>query len=163
MSVARLAGYDVAGVLMRYLLAVLALCGAMMAADCPKQPKEASALSETEHNWAQSLEKRDVTILGCILANEFQDVGVSGALSDRAATLAKAGEAATGPARHHGLSELRPVVQGDFGYIRGIAAVVDGEGKTLARVRFTDVYAYRDGRWQCVSGQETFIKEAEKK
>jgi len=28
------------------------------------------------------------------------------------------------------------------------ATLVDASGKVIARVRFTDVFAYRDGRWQ---------------
>jgi hypothetical protein len=34
---------------------------------------------------------------------------------------------------------------------------VDAQGKTVARVRFTDVYVYRDGRWQCVAGHESMV------
>jgi hypothetical protein len=51
-------------------------------------------------------------------------------------------------------------VNGDFGYIRGLATAVDAQGKVVAKVRFTDVYAYRDGRWQCVAGHESILAEA---
>ena len=61
---------------------------------------------------------------------------------------------------HHELSDLHSHVQGDFGYIRGMAAAIDAQGKTVAKVRFTDVYAYRDGRWQCVAGHESLITDA---
>jgi hypothetical protein len=30
----------------------------------------------------------------------------------------------------------------------------------VARVRFTDVFTYRDGRWQALVGHETLIGEA---
>jgi predicted amidohydrolase len=49
-------------------------------------------------------------------------------------------------------------VQGDFGYIRGLAAAVDPQGKVVAKVRFTDVYEYREGRWQCVAGHESMLQ-----
>jgi hypothetical protein len=25
------------------------------------------------------------------------------------------------------------------------------------KVRFTDIYVYREGRWQCVAGQESLV------
>lgn len=144
------------------MLGMLVLCSVAYGADCPGQLKDGNALIQTEQNWARALEQRDAATLACILADEFQDVGANGKLTDRAATLAKAGAPATGPAPHHELSDLQPQVQGDFGYIRGMAAAADAQGKVLARVRFTDVYVYRGGRWQCVAGQETMIKEPEK-
>ena len=57
------------------------------------------------------------------------------------------------------LSELDPHVFGDFGYIRGLATLVDGQGKTNARVRFTDIYVYRDQRWLAVAGQESLLSD----
>ena len=53
------------------------------------------------------------------------------------------------------LSDLDPHIQGDNGYIRGVATLVDSTGKTVAQVRFTDLYLYRDGRWQCVFTHST--------
>jgi hypothetical protein len=148
---------------MKFLLAVLLLGGAAYATDCPVgQAKDGSVLIQMERSWARALEQRDAATLGCILADEFQDVGAGGKLTDRATTLAKAGTPSPGLAPHHELSELQPQVQGEFGYIRGMATAVDAQGKVLARVRFTDVYVYRNGRWQCVAGQETMIKEPEK-
>jgi hypothetical protein len=37
---------------------------------------------------------------------------------------------------------------------------MDGQGKIVARVRFTDVYVYREGRWQCVAGHESILTES---
>jgi hypothetical protein len=48
-------------------------------------------------------------------------------------------------------------VHGDFGYIRGLATAVDAQGKVLMRVRFTDIYVYRDGRWQAVAAHESTL------
>jgi ketosteroid isomerase-like protein len=60
---------------------------------------------------------------------------------------------------HHELSELHAHVNGDSGYIRGLATAVDAQGKVAFRVRFTDVYVYRDGRWQCVAGHESMVTD----
>lgn len=140
---------------MKHGLLLLLLCGTAHAAPCPAAPsKDASALIQMEQTWARALEQHDAAALGCVLAAEFEDAGPDGKLTDRATTLAKA---AKHPAVHHELSELHPHVQGDFGYIRGLATATNAQKKILAAVRFTDVYAYREGRWQCVAGHESLV------
>lgn len=130
------------------------MCPAFCAAACPTQAKDESALVQSEQTWARALEERDVQALSCILADEFEDADLEGKLSDRKATLAKAGG---GPSVHHELSELRAHLYGDFGYIRGAATAINPQTKIVTKVRFTDVYVYRDGRWQCVAGHEALI------
>lgn len=140
---------------MKYLSCVFLLCSLAYAAPCPTaQAKDGTALVAAEQAWARSLEQQDTATLSCLLADEFEDAGPDGKLSDRATTLAKAGAHRS---VHHELSDLHPQVQGEFGYIRGRAAAVDAQGKAVAQVRFTDIYVYRDGRWQCVAGQETML------
>jgi ketosteroid isomerase-like protein len=158
-----LAGYDGAVGLspqefpVKYVLWIL-LCPLAVAGPCPTvQAKDANVLTQIEQTWARALEQRDTSSLGCILAQEFEDAGPDGKLTNRATTLAKAAEHA---AVHHELSELRPHVNGDMGYIRGLATAMNSQGKLVANVRFTDVYVYRDGRWQCVAGHESMLKEA---
>lgn len=143
------------GVTIRYGLFVVLACSCALAANCPTgQSKEADTLAQIEQNWARALERSDAAALDCILAKEFEDVGPDGSLTDRATTLVKAAKPRS---VRHELSELHPHVDGEFGYIRGTAAAIDPSGKVVARVRFTDVYAYRDGRWQCVAGHESLI------
>jgi ketosteroid isomerase-like protein len=139
----------------KYALWMLLLCPLAYGSPCPRaQAKNGDALIHAEQTWARSLEHQDAPTLGCILADEFEDAGPDGKLTDRVITLAKAAEHR---AVHHELSDLHAHVQGDFGYIRGLAAAIDAQGKVVAKVRFTDVYEYRDGRWQCVAGHESMI------
>jgi hypothetical protein len=118
------------------------------------QAKDGNALVQNEQTWAKALEQRDSEALSCLLAAEFEDAGPDGTLQDRDTTLAKAGEHQP---VHHELTEMRAQVHGDFGYIRGLATAVDRTGKVLARVRFTDIYVYRDGRWQAVAAHESML------
>ena len=123
------------------------------------QAKDDHALIELEQAWAQALEAHDADAVACILAEEFQDADPNGALHGRTETLAQI------PHRRPGkniLSELDPHRFGDFGYIRGLATLVDAQGKTVARVRFTDIYVYRDRRWRAVAGQESLLSEPAK-
>src|ERR1700751_3730236 len=109
-----------------------------MAANCPSpQLKGGNALVQLEQAWASALEVHDADAVSCILADEFQDTDPNGKLHGRAETLAQISHRRPGK---NLLSELDPHVFGDFGYIRGLATLVDGQGKTLAQVRFTDIY-----------------------
>jgi ketosteroid isomerase-like protein len=139
-------------------LALLMLPPFSLAENCPANPsKQGSALIQLEQNWAKALEHHDAEAVGCILAPEFQDADPDGQLHSRAETLAAI------PNRHPGvnqLSELDPHVYGDFGYIRGLATLVDANGEVKAKVRFTDIYIYRNGRWLAVAGQESLLPKA---
>lgn len=129
-----------------------------LAADCPKnQPRTNDALVELERNWAAALSRKDSAAVACMVADEFEDADVDGSLHTRPQMLAHIPNRKPGENR---LSELRGYVKGDMGYTRGLNTVVDASGKIVARVRFTDVFIYRDGRWQALVGQETLLGEA---
>ena len=133
---------------------LLLLCPAACAAACPTgQAKDEAVLVQIEKTWARALDAHDTDTLSCILADEFEDADIEGKLSDRNATLARVG---TSHAVQHELSDLHAHVHGDVAYIRGVANAIDSQGKG-ARVRFTDIYAFREGRWQCVAGHESLI------
>lgn len=126
-----------------------------MGADCPKnQPKTEAALIKAEQNWAAALNRKDVPAVACLLADEFEDADVDGSLHARGETLEKIPNKKSGTNQ---LSELRAHVEGNLAFTRGLATLVDGSGKVVARVRFTDVFAYRDGRWQALVGQESLL------
>jgi len=126
-------------------------------ASCPSdQAKDEAALVQLEQTWAKTLEQRDGAAVGCILAVEFEDADPDGNLHDRAETLANIPHRRPG---NNKLSDLHPHVYGDFGYVRGLNTVVDPGGKVLARVRFTDIFVYRVGRWVAVAGQESLLSD----
>ncbi len=141
------------------LLAVpLALALSAFAADCPKnQPKTEGALIEIEQNWAAALSRKDAEAVACMLAGEFEDADVDGSLHTRSQTLEHIPHKK--PGVNH-LSELRGHVEGNSGFTRGLATLVDASGKVVARVRFTDVFVYREGRWQALAGHESLLGEA---
>ncbi len=141
------------------LLAILlALASSAFAADCPRnQPKTEAALIELEQNWAAALSHKDVDSVACMVADEFEDADVDGSLHTRSQTLEHIPNRK--PGVNH-LSEMHAHVEGNSGFTRGLATLVDASGKVVARVRFTDVFTYRDGRWQALAGQETLLGEA---
>ena len=141
------------------LLAVpLALALSALAADCPRnQPKTEAALVELERDWAAALSRKDADTVACMVADEFEDADVDGSLHTRSQTLEHIPQRK--PGVNH-LSEMRAHVEGNSGFTRGLATLVDASGKVAARVRFTDVFTYRDGRWQALAGHETLLGEA---
>jgi ketosteroid isomerase-like protein len=137
---------------------LLALGLSAWGADCPKnQPRTEAALVQLEQNWAAALSRKDVDAVACMLADEFEDADVDGSLHSRSWTLERIPHKKPGTNQ---LSELRAHVEGDMGFTRGLATLVDASGKIVARVRFTDVFTYRDGRWQALAGQESLLGEA---
>jgi ketosteroid isomerase-like protein len=142
----------------KILALLLVLPSSALAADCPKdQPKTEAALIELEQNWAAALSRKDAAAVACMVADEFEDADVDGSLHTRSQTLEHIPHRK--PGTNH-LSEMRAHVEGNSGYTRGLATLVDTSGKIVARVRFTDVFTYRDGRWQALAGHETLLGEA---
>jgi ketosteroid isomerase-like protein len=128
------------------------------AVECPKdQPKTEDALIKLEENWAAALSRKDADTVACMVADSFEDADVDGSLHTRAQMLEHI------PNRKPGvnqLSEMYARVDGNFAFVRGLDTVIDTSGKTVARVRFTDIFTYRSGRWQALAGQETLLGEA---
>jgi ketosteroid isomerase-like protein len=140
------------------LAVLLTLALSAFAADCPRdQPKTEAALIELERNWAAALSRKDADAVACMVADEFEDADVDGSLHTRSQMLEHIPHRK--PGTNH-LSEMRAHVEGNSGFTRGLATLVDASGKVLARVRFTDVFTYRDGRWQALAGHESLLSEA---
>lgn len=137
---------------MKYAVWMVMLCPVAYAAPCPAGQPDQAELMKAEQDWAQALEHSDTATLACILADEFEDANPSGALSDRSTVLAHTEK---NPGSPHKLSEMHARVYGDVGYVRGLATALTADGRPKAIVRFTDIYVYRDGRWQCVAGHES--------
>jgi len=53
---------------------------------------------------------------------------------------------------------LKVRVYGDVGIVNGIVVTSDENGKQLDRTIFTDVFAWREGRWQAINAQENKVE-----
>ena len=145
---------------MKILIAPILLLLALpaLAADCPNnQPKTEAALLDLEQGWAQALGRHDADTVACMVAEEFEDAEVNGSLHTRSQMLAHIPQRK--PGSNH-LTAMRAHVEGSFAFVRGLNEVLDPSGKIVARVRFTDIFTYRDGRWQALAGHETLLGEA---
>lgn len=141
---------------MRTVIPLLLWCSLAYGAGCPTgQAKDEATLVQIEHEWLRAAEQHDLAVLGCILAADFEEANFSGALIDRSAMLASAAKPSNG---HFELADLRAHVSGDFAYVRG-KGVRNDNGVRTDKTRFTDIFVYREGRWQCVAGHESRFPE----
>ena len=139
---------------MRFAFVLLLLCSFAHGAACPTgQRKNQAALVQIEKAWVKADEQHDVPTLGCILADEFEEAGFDGSLIDRAAMLASAANSGNSNV-HFELSDVHAHIYGDTAYVRGVGIGSDN-GRPTMKSRFTDIFVYRDGRWQCVAGHES--------
>ena len=134
-------------------LAVLALAGGVRAAPNPlRQPRTEAGVRAAEAAWVAALQARDTATLARLLTDDFVDTGWQGARRTKPQMLA--GLAANGPQPLE-ISDLAVSLHGDTAVCRGLNTVRGPDGSVRARIRFTDVFLYRDGGWRALSAQET--------
>ena len=110
-----------------------------------------AAVLHVEGLWIRALESRDVNGLACILAPGFADVTWDGSIWTREQVLGALPQRK--PHAIH-LSNLKAHVDGDAAFVHGVNTLMQPDGKVTAAVDFTDMFKYRNGRWQAVGAQE---------
>jgi metallo-beta-lactamase class B len=138
----------------------------------PPGERTASAVMTVENDWLAALQHRDVKTLARILAEEFIDSDWQGDAIARNSYLSyfarPAGHPQPGISQHFEDTKVRFVANGDVAIVTGIVVSepggpsAAGSSRTISvhKSRFTDVFIWRDGRWQAVSGQETHFPTA---
>jgi ketosteroid isomerase-like protein len=118
-------------------------------------PKNREGALQAETIWVEALRRRDVRTLDQLLAKDFVDTSWQGASRSKATVLDGVRAGRTMPSE---LSGMTVQLSGDTAIVRGLNTVRRPDGAVLAKVRFTDVFAYRTGSWQAVAAQETVEK-----
>ncbi|MGH8317058.1 MAG: nuclear transport factor 2 family protein [Steroidobacteraceae bacterium] len=122
-----------------------------------------------EHEWLAALSRHDVMTLARILGREFIDSDFQGDAITRAQYLAYFAHPLPHAAPHLQQyfedTQVRFVGGGDVAIVTGVVISRPATGSTSGRSlspegsvrhsRFTDVFVWRDARWQAVTGQET--------
>jgi len=115
-----------------------------------------SALRETAARLIAAEQAGDISILGIILGPDYRGYDPSGRPQDRESVLESYRR---GQVRFEVLSvsDLTLRVLGEIGLVAGVSRL---RGHTQderfdLRLRFLDVYAWRDGRWELVASQDT--------
>jgi hypothetical protein len=114
-------------------------------------PQSAQELLLQERKWLSAYASHDSRGLDRLLAPEFVHVDYAGALRDRDVELRSV--SAPHPFAEH-LGEQTVTFEGAVAVVHGINRVTRN-GRTIVRLRYTDVFVRRGNLWQALSAQET--------
>jgi hypothetical protein len=129
-----------------------------MASPCSAYPAgtwklDKSSALQFEHEWLQVLQQKNTAALDCMLAPDFKDTSMKGALRPKAQVLREL------PLRHDEyqqmLTEMEADLFGNTAVMRGVDVVSDQQGHEIFRIRFTDVLCFNNNCWMAVAAQET--------
>lgn len=156
-------------------IAATALSSVSAFAHSPESERTAAALMMVEHDWLTALNRHDVATLTRILGQEYIDSDSQGDAITRAQYLAVFAQPVSSPARSVQQTfedaKVRFVAGGDVAIVTGVVITRPASASTAApspspdavrHSRFTDVFVWRDARWQAVTGQETHFTPARK-
>ena len=116
--------------------------------------RDRQALIALEHDWLAHL--RDSTTLERILAPDFVHAVEPGEFLTKEQHISWNAKHPLPPNHRANFETLQVRLYGDVGIASGIVASSDGSDHA-ARTLFTDVFAFRNGRWQAVHAQETTL------
>lgn len=108
-----------------------------------------------ENAWVHALTTKDAKMLSCILAPGFMDMAWNGDLHSRSEILAALPKR---PANGIKLGNLKVELTGDRAIARGVNTATKPDGGLLGRVKFEDIFQYRDGMWRALTAQETLLR-----
>jgi len=114
------------------------------------------ALVALENEWLSNV--RDPAVLDRILAADFVHAISTGDFLTKAEHISWCIAHPLPPDRKSHFERLDVRVFGDLGIASGIVWIRDGT-HGIGRSVFTDVFAFRAGRWQAIQAQETTIDQ----
>ena len=134
----------------------------------PTSQRTAASLMSTEQQWLTALNRHDVKALARILGREFIDSDFQGDAITRAQYLGYFAHPVVEPSppirQRFDDVKVRFVAGGDVAIVTGVVVTQTAAAGTarpssgpdaVRHSRFTDVFVWRDSRWQAVTGQET--------
>jgi predicted GNAT superfamily acetyltransferase len=138
------------------LLFALVLSGQPSHAIPPARSPEADrkTLLALEDEW---LHARDAATLERILADDFVHPLPQGVFLSKAEHIDWFVKHLPRADRKTRLDQVRVRIYGDTAVVDGMVLASDESGKEIGRTVFTDVFVYREGRWQAVNAQENEV------
>lgn len=136
------------------LVALACFCPAA-AQRTPASDKE--TLVALEDQW---LHARDAGTLDRILAADFVHIVPGGYILTKAQHIDWFVKHIPPANRNVRFDRVEVRLYGDTGIVNGLVIAADEQGKETHRTAFTDVFVFRDGRWQAVNAQEDEVTHA---
>ena len=115
-------------------------------------------LQETAQRLVAAEQSRDVATLEVLLGQDYVGHDPAGRRQDRA-TVLDAYRSGGVRLDHVTVRDLSTRVLGDVGLVTGSSELIGhANGERIdPRLRFLDVYVWRDGRWELVASQDTIL------
>lgn len=112
------------------------------------------AIVALEKLW---IDARDIATLDRLLADDFVHPVYSGDIINKAQNIDWLTKHPRPANRHARFAQMEVRLFGDVAQAYGAVSVCDDSGTEVSRSVFTDVFVYRNGRWQAVSAQEIAV------
>jgi ketosteroid isomerase-like protein len=117
-----------------------------------------ASLLDAAQRLAEAERRGDLRVLEELMAEDYSGYDPAGRPQNRAGVMqayAEGGVRVTAL----GQSDLRVRIIGEVGLVAGVSAFQGRQGGQPFdfRLRFLDVYAWRDGRWQLIASQDTHL------
>jgi len=123
----------------------------------PRTPEsDRQTLIALENEW---LTAQDASILDRILASDFLHPVPSGDFLTKSQHIEWFTKHPPPANLKFRFDRLDVRLYGDFAIANGSVITSDENGKEIGRNVFTDVFTYRDGRWQAINAQETDVRK----
>jgi len=117
-------------------------------------------LMAVETEWLAG--EHDAAVLDRILAYDFVHPVVTGDLLNKTQHIYYSAKYLPPPKLKQRFENLKLRVYGDVGIVNGLVVTSDEHGKDTDRTVFTDVFAYREGRWRAINAQENRVEQIQK-
>ena len=149
---------------MRYIHCILAaatavLCALPAAADEKRTSnRDRDALIALENDWLKN--EHNAAELEHILAEDFLHPVVTGDILTKAQHIQFSSTHLPPSDLTKHFEDLQVRIYGDVGIVNGSVVATNKNGNIAAKTVFTDVFVYRDGRWQAINAQENAVQSS---
>ena len=123
--------------------------------------KDREALVALENEWLRS--EHDAAALERILAPDFVHPVTTGDFLTKAQHIYYSAKYRPPANLKNRFENLNVRLYGDVGVVNGIVVTSDERGRDVYKTVFTDVFAYREGRWQAVNAQENRVEKLQRR
>ena len=119
--------------------------------------QDESSLIALEQRWLEN--EHDGRVLEEILATDFIHPVPTGDLLTKSQHIFYSIKSPPTTKSKDRFSDLQVRVYGDVGVVNGVVVTTDTSGRDIRESIFTDVFIFRDGRWQAINAQENRIEQ----
>lgn len=121
----------------------------------PEVTDPVKVFTKIEEDWNTAIYNKDVKALDALFATDYKAIDPYGKVTDRKQDLDFVNSGKEKYLAPLGIKDVTARVYGNIAVVNGTVSLkATMEGKDISgNYLFTDVFVYRDGRWQCVNTQ----------